>query len=74
MRQAGVPVIKFSEGGRHTAVSLRHDADIAEDISMRQAGHSMVITHRRYTHRQIETHLEAVQQVADLISKAGGQA
>jgi integrase len=38
--QAGVPVITLHEGGRHTGVSLMHDAQVREDIRMREVGHA----------------------------------
>src|SRR5215469_1765082 len=53
---ADVPVIKFHEGGRHTGVSLMHDAEVREDISMREAGHASRDVHARYNHPTIQAH------------------
>ncbi len=68
----GVPVIKYHEGGRHIAVSLNHDAEVREDVSMREAGHSDRATHQRYNHPLREAHLEAAEKRAALVRKAGG--
>jgi hypothetical protein len=37
-REAGVPVIKLHEGGRHTANSLGHDAGVDPEIRQRTPG------------------------------------
>jgi integrase len=71
--QAGVPVVTLHEGGRHTGVSLMHDADVREDIRMREAGHADRAVHQRYNHVLIEAHLAAAEQVAALIRQAGGE-
>ena len=71
-KAAGVPVIKFHEGGRHTGVSLMHDAEVREDISMREAGHASRDVHARYNHPMIQAHQAAAEQVAELVRKAGG--
>ena len=71
-KAAGVPVIKFHESGRHTAVSLMHDAEVREDISMREAGHASRDVHARYNHPMVQAHQAAVEQVAALVRKAGG--
>ena len=55
-------MIKYHEGGRHTAVSLNHDARAREDVSMREAGHSDRATHQRYNHPLIEAHQEAAEK------------
>ena len=44
---AGVASVKLHEGGRHTGVSLMHDAGVRDDISMREAGHSDRAVHQR---------------------------
>jgi len=54
--QAGVPVITLHEGGRHTGVSLMHDADVRDDIRMREVGHSDRAVHARYNHVLDEAH------------------
>jgi len=69
---ADVPVIKFHEGGRHTGVSLMHDAEVREDISMREAGHASRDVHARYNHPTIQAHQAAAEQVAELVRQAGG--
>jgi hypothetical protein len=69
---AGVPVIKYHEGGRHAAISLNHDAQVREDVSMREAGHSDRATHQRYNHPLIEAHQEAAEKRAALVREAGG--
>jgi integrase len=70
--QAGVPVITLHEGGRHTGVSLMHDAQVRDDIRMREAGHADAGVHARYNHVLIEAHLAAAEQVAALVRQAGG--
>jgi integrase len=70
--KAGVPSVKLHEGGRHTGVSLMHDAGVRDDISMREAGHSDRAVHHRYNHPMIEAHQQAAEQVAELVRKAGG--
>jgi len=69
--QAGVPVITLHEGGRHTGISLMHDAEVRADITMREAGHADRGVHARYTHVLDEAHREAAEQVAALVRKAG---
>jgi integrase len=69
--KAGVPVITMHEGGRHTGVSLMHDAQVRDDIAMREAGHADRAVHARYTHVLIEAHLAAAEQVAELVRQAG---
>ena len=39
--EAGVPVVKLNEGGRHTGNSLMYDAEIRPDLVMRRVGHAM---------------------------------
>ncbi len=70
---AGVPVIKYHEGGRHTAISLSHDAEVPEDVSMREAGHTDVATHQRYNHPLRDAHREAAEKRAALIRGAGDE-
>jgi integrase len=69
--QAGVPVITLHEGGRHTGVSLMHDAEVRDDIRMREVGHADPGVHARYNHALVEAHLAAAEQVAELIRRAG---
>ncbi len=71
--QAGVPVIKLHEGGRHTGNSLMYDAEVRQDIVMRQVGHASKEISQRYNHPMIEAHLVAAGQVSALVRKAGGR-
>jgi hypothetical protein len=71
--EAGVPVVKFHERGRHTGRSLISDADVRQDISMREVGHSDRDVHARYNHPLIEAHQEAAEKVAKLVREAGEQ-
>ena len=68
---AGVPVIKLHEGGRHTGNSLMYDAEVRQDIVMRQVGHASTEISQRYNHPLRQAHLEAAAQVAGLVRKAG---
>ena len=68
---AGVPVIKLHEGGRHTGNSLMYDAEVRQDIVMRQVGHASKEISQRYNHPLRQAHLAAAAQVAGLVSKAG---
>jgi hypothetical protein len=70
--QAGVPVITLHEGGRHTGVSLMHDAEVRDDIAMPEAGHSDRAVHAAYNHPLDEAHRQAAEQVAALVRRAGG--
>jgi hypothetical protein len=70
--QAGVPVITLHEGGRQTGVSLMHDAEVRDDIRMREAGHSDRAIHARYNHPLEQAHRQAAEQVAALVRQAGG--
>jgi integrase len=69
--QAGVPVIKLHEGGRHTGNSLMYDAEIRQDIVMRQVGHASKEISQRYNHPLRQAHLAAAAQVAGLVGRAG---
>jgi integrase len=68
--QAGVPVIKLHET-RHSAISLMADADVRDDIRMREAGHAGRSVHARYTHILDLAHRAAAEQVAALVRQAG---
>jgi integrase len=70
--EAGVPVIKLHEGGRHTGNSLMRDAGVDQEIRMRELGHSDRDVNSRYTHILEDAHLAAAEQVAALVRKAGG--
>jgi integrase len=70
--RAGVPVITLHEA-RHSAISLMHDAQVRDDIRMREAGHADVAVHQRYNHVQVSEHLAAAEQVAALVGKARGE-
>ena len=69
--QADVPVIKLHEGGRHTGNSLMYDAEIRQDIVMRQVGHASKEISQRYNHPLRQAHLAAAAQVAGLVGRAG---
>jgi len=68
---AGVPVIKLHEGGRHTGNSLMWDAGVDQEVRMREVGHAGKEINDRYTHVLIEAHLVAAEQTAALVDKAG---
>lgn len=68
---AGVPEVKFHEGGRHTGRSLMGDAEVSTDVSKREVGHSDNATHTRYNHPLIEANQQAVEKVAKLVREAG---
>jgi hypothetical protein len=68
---AGVPVIKYHEGGRHTAISLGHDAGGRDDVLMREAGQTDTATHQRYNHPLREAHRELAEKRAALVREAG---
>jgi integrase len=61
--QAGVPVIKLHEGGRHTGNSLMRDAGVDQEVRMREVGHAGKDIN--------EAHLAAAEQTAALVRKAG---
>jgi integrase len=65
--QAGVPVIKLHESGRHTGNSMMFDAEVREDIVMRQVGHASREISRRYNHPMKQAHLSAAGRVAALV-------
>ena len=69
--QAGVPVLSLHEGGRHTGNSMMYDAEVRQDIVMRQVGHASKEISQRYNHPLRQAHLAAAAQVAGLVSKAG---
>ena len=69
--QAGVPVIKLHEGGRHTGNSLMRDAGVDQEVRMREVGHAGKDINDRYTHVLIEAHLAAAEQTAALVRQAG---
>ena len=69
--QAGVPVIKLHEGGRHTGNSLMRDAGVDQEVRMREVGHAGRDINDRYTHVLIEAHLAAAEQTAALVREAG---
>jgi integrase len=68
--QAGVPVIKLHEGGRHTGNSLMRDAGVNQEVRMREVGHAGRDINDRYTHVLIEAHLAAAEQTAALVRGA----
>jgi len=70
--QAGVPVIKLHEGGRHTSNSLMRDAGVDQELRMREIGHADRDVNDRYTHPLEEAHLAAAEQTAAYLRRAGG--
>jgi integrase len=70
--EAGVPVIKLHEGGRHTGNSLMRDAEVSQELPMRAIGHSDKAINDRYTHVLVEAHLAAAEQTAALVRKTRG--
>jgi integrase len=69
--QAGVPVIKLHEGGRHTGNSLMRDAGVDQEVRMREVGHADRSVNDRYTHVLEEAHRAAAEQTAALVREAG---
>ena len=69
--QAGLPPVKLHEGGRHTGNSLMYDAEVRQDIVMRQVGHASSEISQRYNHPLRQAHLAAAGQVAALVARAG---
>jgi hypothetical protein len=49
--RASLPPVKLHEGGRHTGNSLMYDAEVRQDIVMRQVGHASTEISQRYTTR-----------------------
>jgi len=70
---AGVPSVKLHEGGRHTGRSLMGDVGVAEDVSMREVGHSDRATHSRYNHPLVTAHQQAAEDVENLVFEGGEQ-
>ena len=68
--QAGMPVIKLHEVGRHTGNSPMRDAGVDQEVRMREVGHAGRDINDRYTHVLIEAHLAAAEQTAALIREA----
>ena len=69
--EAGVPVVKLNEGGRHTGNSLMYDAEIRPDLVMRRVGHASQEMSQRYNHPERQAHLAASARVTALVSGAG---
>ena len=65
--QAGVPVIKLHEGGRHTGNSLMRDAGVDQEVRMREVGHAGKDINDRYTHVLEEAHRAAAEQTASYV-------
>ena len=72
--QAGVPVIKLHEGGRHTGNSLMRDAGVDQEVRMREVGQAGKDINDRYTHVLIQAHLAAAEQTAAVVREAGNAA
>ncbi len=69
--EAGVPVVKLNEGGRHTGNSLMYDAEIRPDLVMRRVGHASQEMSQRYNHPERQAHLAASARMTALVSGAG---
>jgi integrase len=54
-------------GGRHTGNSLMYDAEVRQDIVIRQVGHASREISQRYNHPPRQAHLAAAGQVASLV-------
>ena len=48
-----------------------HDAEVRDDIRMREVGHADRAVHARYNHVLDEAHREAAEQLAALVRQAG---
>jgi integrase len=70
-KDAGVPVIKLHEGGRHTAASLSDEAEVSQEIRQKTLGHATAAMTSHYTHIRAERHRAAAEQVAALVAEAG---
>jgi integrase len=70
-REAGVPVNKLHEGGRHIANSLGHDAGIDPKIRQRTLGHATAEMTSHYTHPEEQAYRQAAEDVATLVERAG---
>lgn len=62
--EAGVPVIKLHEGGRHTQASLANDAGVNDEIRRKTLGHSDAAMTSHYTHIQAEANRAAAEAIA----------
>jgi hypothetical protein len=50
---------------------MMYDAEVRQDITMRQVGHASTEISQRYNHPLRQAHLAAAGQVAALVRKAG---
>lgn len=69
--QAGVPVIKLHEGGRHTGNSVMRAAGVDQELRMRMVGHASRDINDHYTHMQIAAGLAAAAKAGAHVRKAG---
>ena len=70
-REAGVPEVTLHEAGRYTARSLMGDAGVPVEISMPEIGHADKSVHSHYNLIMDQAHLDAADQVAQMVDKAG---
>jgi integrase len=70
-KDAGVPVIKLHEGGRHTGASLARTAEVDPEIRRKTLGHADAKMTSHYTHIEAEAHRQAAEAVAALVEGAG---
>ncbi len=68
--ESGVPVLTLHEGGRHTGNSLMQNANVDQELRIREVGHSDQKTNDRYTHPLEQAHFTASDQTATLVRKA----
>jgi integrase len=70
--EAGVPVIKLHEGGRHTQTSLANEASVDPEIRRKRLGHSTAALTSHYTHIQAEANRGAAKSIAAMIDGEAG--
>ena len=66
--EAGVPVIKLHEGGRHTHASMANDAGVNREITRQGMGHADAEMTSHYTHTQAAANRAAAEQIESYIS------
>ena len=69
--EAGVPVIKLHEGGRHTAASLGDDAGVDREINQTTLGHANPEMTAHYTHPEAARFRAAANEVARYVGGTG---
>jgi integrase len=69
--EAGVPVIRLHEGGRHSAASLARDAAVDPEIRRKTLGHADAAMTSHYTHIEQAAHQAPAEAVAQLVNGEG---